>query len=444
MSARPIILFATLIAATGQTQPQPERPAVRTTTSGVIIDVSVVDSKGQPVLDLQPADFQLSEEGKSQRLVSVTLVKGGAARALADRPGATATADRNESVPSDVAAPLAGTTSAPTVTAILFDKLSPETRPSARLAAHEYLSTLSSPGDYVGIFLADLNLVTFHPFTTDVKSLRRAIDRLAATAPANIDSEQFRSRRASALDPNQPPTAGAESGSPGWVTAAERNRRVAEMDMVEKMMAMMELRMEQGYRQMLAEYSGQASIAGLRSIIEGLRALEGRKSVVYFTESLSITSQQKGKFETLIGEANRANVTFYPVDALGLRVHSEEAKLSRNVTLAGAQGIGDSQRDPGPWTKELERQEQLLVSRLTAVLDRLAKETGGFLIENTNNLAAGVARMQQERTTYYLLGYEPTNATADGKFRRVTVKVNRRNVIVRARPGYLAVPLERQ
>jgi VWFA-related protein len=444
MSARSIILFAALFAATAQAQSQPERPAVKITTSGVIIDVSVVDSNGQPVLDLTPADFQLSEDGKSQRLVSVTLVKGGAARALTDRPGATATAERSEVEPSGLPAPLTASTAAPTVTAILFDKLSPETRPSARLAARQYLSTLSSPGDYAGIFLADLNLVTFHPFTTDVDSLRRAIDRLAATAPANIDSEQLRSRRASALDPNQPPTAGAESGSPGWVTAAERNRRLAEMDMVEKMLARMELRMEQGYRQMLAEYSGQASIAGLRSIIEGLRALEGRKSVVYFTESLSITSQQKAKFETLIGEANRANVTFYPIDALGLRVHSEEAKLGRNVTVAGAQGIGDVQRDSGAWTKELERQEQLLVSRPTAVLNRLAKETGGFLIENTNNLAAGVARMQQERTTYYLLGYEPANAIADGKFHRVTVQVNRRNVTVRARPGYLAVPLGRQ
>jgi VWFA-related protein len=444
MCARQIILFATLIVATGHAQSQPGQPAVKTTTSGVIIDVSVVDNNGQPVLDLLPADFQLIEEGKQQRLVSVSLVNGGAARALAERPPATVNVGRTEAVAPGVPAPVTAVTSAPTVTAILFDKLSPEARPSARLAAHQYLSTLSSPRDYAGIFVADLSLITFQPFTNDSESLRRAIDRLAATAPANIDSEYFKSPRAAALDPNQPPTAGAESRTPGWVTAAERNRRLAEMDMVERMLAEMELRMEQGYRQMLAEYSGQASIAGLRSVIEGLRTLEGRKSVVYFTESLSVTSQQKAKFETLIGEANRANVTFYPVDALGLRVHSEQAKLSRNVTVAGSQGLGDTQRDPGPWTKELERQEQLLASGPSAVLGRLAKETGGFLIENTNNLAAGVARMQQERTTYYLLGYEPTNAIADGKFRRVTVKVNRRNVTVRARPGYLAVPLERQ
>ena len=37
---------------------------------------------------------------------------------------------------------------------------------------------------------------------------------------------------------------------------------------------------------------------------------------------------------------------------------------------------------------------------------------------------------------------QPANATMDGTFRRVGVKVKRRNVTARARPGYLAVPQE--
>jgi VWFA-related protein len=108
-----------------------------------------------------------------------------------------------------------------------------------------------------------------------------------------------------------------------------------------------------------------------------------------------------------------------------------------NVETAGGQGLGDVKRGDGAWTKELERQEQLLDSRPTAVLGRLAKDTGGFLIENTNDLAAGVARMQQERLTYYVLGYQTTNTNVDAKFRRVSVKVKRSQVTVRARPGYV-------
>ncbi len=429
------LLLAALLTSSGQSQ----QPPVKATTAGVLIDVSVLDGKGQPVLDLSSADFELNEDGKRQQLVSVTLVKGGQPTSLIS-PTADATPEPKERETAPATRPAARTTPSLTVTAMLFDPLSQESRPSARVAALAYLSTLSPPNDYAGIFAANLTLATFQPFTNDAESLRRAVERFATTAPVNMDSEYFRSRRAAALDPNTPPTAGAESGSPGSVTAAERERKIAGMDVVERMLTQIELRMEQGYRQMLAEYGGQASIAALRSVIEGLRLLEGRKSVLYFTEGLAITSQLKAKFEEVIGEANRANVTFYPVDAKGLRVHSEESKLSRNVTVAGSQGLGDTEREPGGWTKELERQEQLLSSRPGAALGRLAKETGGFLLENTNDLSAGVARMHQERTTYYLLGYQPTNAVMDGRFRRVTVKVKRPKVTVRARPGYVAVP----
>jgi VWFA-related protein len=198
------------------------------------------------------------------------------------------------------------------------------------------------------------------------------------------------------------------------------------------------LRMQESYGQFLAEYGGQSALAGLRAIVSSLAALTGRKSILYFCEDLPITSRLKPKFDALIGEANRANITVYPVDALGLRVHSTEAAVNRNVTLAGAQGLGDASRGDGPYTKELERQEQILSSRPTAALGRLAKETGGFLLDNTNDLGAGVARMQQERTTYYLLGYQPTNVALDATFRKVSVKVKRSRVTVKARPGYTA------
>lgn len=203
----------------------------------------------------------------------------------------------------------------------------------------------------------------------------------------------------------------------------------------------LELKMGEGYQRFASEYEGQASMTGLRAVIDALGTLPGRKSVLYFTESLQVTTTLKPKFDALIGQANRANITVYTVDAAGLRVHSKEAELGRNVSVAGAQGVGDERRGDGPWTKDLEKQEQLLSSRPTASLGRLAKETGGFLLENTNDLAAGVARMRQERTTYYLLTYQSTNPALDGSFRRVSVKVKRPKVTVRARPGYVAAPL---
>ena len=442
MRARHILLFAILIAPTGHSQSQPERPTVRMTTSGVIIDVSVVDRNGHPVLDLTPADFQLSEEGKGQRLVSVTLVNGGRSRSL-EGPDLAAPLSTPATSPSDTNPPAPEHT--PTVTAILFDKLSPDSMPYGARAALACVSSLVPAQDYAGIFLVDVNFRTVQPFSTDPARLREAVERVARTATMNFRQEARRSGDVvlQKMDPNPPPTAGADSPG-GFATVAERQRWLASLHPADKTMAEMTWRMEQAYRQIAVEYEGHTSIAALRAVVDALALLPGRKSVLYFTENLPVSDRLKPRFDAIIGYANRANITFYPVDAAGLRLHSKEAELGRNVSVAGAQGIGDAPREDGPWTKELERQNQLLISRPTAILGRLAKETGGFLIENTNDLGAGVARMQHERTAYYLLGYEPANATADGRFRRVTVKVHRRNVTVRARPGYLAVPAERR
>ena len=436
--ACPAFLFA---AATLYAQSNPQQPSVMSTTVGVLIDVSVSDAKGLPVLDITPNEFEITEDGVRQQIVSVSLVQGGVVRRLS-RSGNSSNPTAQHSAAganTEVATPTGDVPEiVPTLTAILFDRLSPEVRPMARKAALAYVSTLSPPHDYAGVFLADTALNTFQPFTSVQEKLAQAVDRLTATASANVSAASVsESPRIQGMDPNVGPTAAAESGG-GFLNALDRERRLKELGGVEQALARMELRMREGYLRFLAEFEGESSLAGLRAVVSSLGALRGRKSILYFTEHLPLTARLKPRFDALIGEANRANVTVYTVDAVGLRVHSSEAAAARSIGIAGSQGVGDAQRGDGPWTKELEHQDQLLSSRLTAVLGRLAKDTGGFLIENTNDLGSGVARMKQERTTYYLLAYQPTNARFDGKFRRVGVKVKRSKVNLKARPGYIA------
>jgi VWFA-related protein len=413
-----------------------QQPPVTTVTTGVVVDVTVVDGKGKPVLDLAPEDFELFEDGARQRIVSATLVQRGVVRPLETSGAAGGQPSQAASTQSTSRASSPEGAITPSLTAILFDRLSPESRALAHRAALAYVATLTPPHDYAGVFLADLSLRTFQPFTNQPEKLARAVDLVSATAPANTSLEAG-SARIQGMDPNQGPTAGVESAG-GFTDAIDRERRIKQMGLVEAMLARMELRMREGYQQFLAELEGQSALAGLRSVVSSLAALPGRKSILFFAESVPITARLKSKFDALIGEANRANVTVYAVDAAGLRVHSKEAELGRNVSVAGGQGIGDVKREEGAWTKELEKQEQMLNSRPGAVLGRLAKDTGGFLLENTNDLGAGVARMQQERTTYYLLTYQPTNTKLDGQFRKINVKVKRPKMTVRARPGYVA------
>jgi VWFA-related protein len=430
-----LVLAATFASA------QDQRPTVRTATAGVLIDVTVLDKDGRPITDLTGADFEISEDGKLQQIVSATLMRGG----LPTHINAAAAAQASSGRPTDgSAAPASSPTPTPTVTAILFDSLSSDARPFATKAAAQFISTLSSPNEYAGVFESGLAMTTVLPFTNHAADLRAAIDHVANTPTDNLSAEAERKRaitRTQGLDPATPVTTGAEE-SRGWTTLAEYEQRLyvpggRGADPREALLTRMALRMQDGYSRFLNEYEGDGSLAGLRSAVAALAPLSGRKSVLYFTEELPITSRLKPRFDSLISEANRANVTVYVVDAAGLRVNSKEAETSRGVNVAGAQGVGDVSRD-GAFTKDLEKQEQMLSSRPAAALGRLANETGGFLIDNTNDLGKGVARMQSERTTYYLLGYQPTNTALDGKFRKVTVKVKRGKYIVRARTGYIA------
>lgn len=41
-----------------------------------------------------------------------------------------------------------------------------------------------------------------------------------------------------------------------------------------------------------------------------------------------------------------------------------------------------------------------------------------------------------ELRTVYSMAYTPTNLNYDGRFRKIRVQVNKRDVVIRTRPGY--------
>lgn len=119
----------------------------------------------------------------------------------------------------------------------------------------------------------------------------------------------------------------------------------------------------------------------------------------------------------IIGEANRSNASFYTVDPRGLAVFDSPIGPERppNVIVDAA----------------------ILRTRLEA-LRTLAGATDGLAVMNSNDLNAGLQRIADDLTSYYLLGYYSTNGKLDGKFRNIKVRVKRPGVEVRARKGYRA------
>jgi Mg-chelatase subunit ChlD len=73
-------------------------------------------------------------------------------------------------------------------------------------------------------------------------------------------------------------------------------------------------------------------------------------------------------------------------------------------------------------------------------LKDLADRSGGqvYRADNVGALPQAFAAIAAELRTQYLLGYYPSNPERDGSYRKISVKTTRKDIAIRARPGYRA------
>jgi VWFA-related protein len=114
-------------------------------------------------------------------------------------------------------------------------------------------------------------------------------------------------------------------------------------------------------------------------------------------------------------EANRANVTFYPIGAQGLAVYDAPMGPERPPPPSVDMGILRARQDS---------------------LREIAANTDGVAVVSTNDIEGGLRRIVADLSSYYLFGYYSTNTKLDGRFRNISVRVKRPGVQVRARRGY--------
>jgi VWFA-related protein len=423
------VLVACGLLATARPRPAAFQEPGQRLTSGaaaIVVDAVVRDSKGKPVTDLRTDDFQLLEDGVPQDIGDVTVVMPGVARRANEAAGGS---DKRPEVQPRLAAAPAG----PGFLAIVFDRLSPDARPLAYKGALACLDTMQ-PDDYVGIFLADLTLTTIQPYTNDRERLRAAIKDVASRATSVFDRTAIKdmNRSGSAGDDHAsvPVTASPESVGRSVDTRGGGGGRGAPVTADTSSRWEIMARDQQGY----------ATTDALIAIAAALGRLPGRKSVVFFAEGLAIPSAVLPHFRNVVATANRGNVSVYTIDAAGLRVQSKDAETGREVRAMGAAGIevgadGSNQSN----IAMMERNEDVLRKDPRTSLTLLAVQTGGFLVENTNDLAKAFQQIDADRRFHYLLTYPPKNTSFSGEWRSLAVKVPGRRVTIRARSGYLAV-----
>lgn len=413
----------------GQTQTPPPQRAVEaegTSVTAIVVDVVVRDRDGNPVQGLRQEDFEIQEDGVPQTIGSMTAVAKPAVAPAAEAP-----------LPGPGEPVGEAAKKAPEVLALVFDRLSTESRALAHSAALQYVGDGKVAANVIAVFGIDLSLIFYQPFTRDADAIRAGIESAGGRSTSTFGSTREAQQRATEQmirsgDALNTMTANAgPGGAPQGIGGAAADAQFAQM----------QRRMLDSFQALERDEQGYSTSNALMAVVSAMRAIPGRKSVVFFTEGLAIPPNVQARFQSVIDAANRANVSIYPMDAAGLRTLSTTKETQDGVAEASQIALArNPTRDVDrPMMAALERNEDLLRADPHSGLNRLADQTGGFLIANTNDLRAGFSRIDTDMRNYYVLTYVPSNTAFDGRFRTIDVKVKRSDVRVSSRKGYFAV-----
>ena len=366
----------------------------------------MLDKNGRFVLDLTAKDFQLTEDGKPKPIDQLFLVRGKTAPARS-APATTADAPFAPPPPS---AP------APRVFIAVFDDdhLSPGGFKRVQAAATTLFEKEFQPGDIGGV--VSKGAMANKRLTSDREELLKAVNQAQPSSKSNSklfdlrewpslnDAEAFQIakkglrnddvldqavRRACADDPDA-----CKRISPDATIYEKAQRMTAEM-----------------------QTSSDQTLRMLAGLMNGLERIDGRKTILLLSEGF-IADESWPIVQQTVGAAARANARIYSLDARGLD--------------RGRQPIGN-------YAPHDDTLGNLLASFDIGAdsINSLAVDTGGFVVKNTNIFDQVIGQIAAEAGTYYVLGYQSAVKT-DGTFHKISVKVNRGGVTVRARRGFIA------
>ena len=393
----------------------------------VTVDVVVLDKDGNPVPGLTRQDFEVEEDGRVQQITEFQSVElpPPSATARSARPAP----ERRISFNSITAGHIPGR-----AFVLVFDdiNLTRVQAAEAKKALRKFVETATTDEDSVSIITTSGG-GWFHARTaTDRQKLLALADREQGKYIEDTSAERMTDFEAMRITVFQDTTVAARvrrryanyrvNGmqpvtTPGGVDDMPRiEESRGNVGVVEPYI---ESRASAVYSQIVAR--NRMTLGILERALKALEGTRGRKSVILLSKGF-IHDPETGTFKEVSQAARRANVAIYFVDARGL--------VATTSNFTASEGSPIDARDIGAAFADIALDAEGAVS--------VAEDSGGFAIRNTNDLSAGLDRVARESRSYYLLGYVPPNPKADGKFRRISVKVKRPGLTVRARRGYFA------
>jgi VWFA-related protein len=397
----------------GQTKPADDQDVVRITTNLVQID-AVVTKDGKPVRNLKAEDFEIYEDGRRQEITSFAFISNMTAT---ERSGEKSPApDKTEvNLPPG---PVKRDVPRRTIAVVVDDLgLSFESMSNVRRQLRKFVTEQLEPNDLVAIVRTSGEIGTLQQFTNDKRLLTRAVDHLRWNPCSRMGVSIF-------------PRYGQAQTGFDWESCNP---------------------FDDGTKR------------ALHFILDALAKVPGRKSMILMSDDMPIRKEEEQAADSAVSvgstvpigpdainrgsalrkiaeKAIRSSVVIYSVDTQGLQVTGLTA--SDNVTSPPP--IGASQKkvaidDPNPANAMMRQRWYLLQIRREGAL-RLAQQTGGFQITNSNGFQ--LDRILEDQSGYYLLGYRPTEETFNRQFHEIKVKVKRSGMTARSRFGFYGVTEE--
>ncbi|MGO9094744.1 MAG: VWA domain-containing protein [Bryobacteraceae bacterium] len=384
--------FSPALAQTGSAPAvAPERAAtVVSNVDEVALDLVARDKKGNFVADLKLEDLEI--------------VDGGSPVGIKDLR-------------------LAGVSAHPRAVTLLFDDMEPGNARSARDAALEVLKGAPATGLSFAVLRVDGRLHLVQGPTGDREALKKAVNAATLGPAAEYLAEVAAAEKQMTED-----------------TRGGPNQKSAKLLLAQMLASQM----------MIQDTRYTPSVAGLLAVSQGQQEVPGRKTVVYFSQSLSWNRSDPETLRSIVKEANRSRVSIYSIDAhavdpqagAGLAVSGALAR-SANVSQTGV-APASSPTAPAPTTdtlfsQQMGRFEDSEIIGGKTPLDAICQSTGGSH-EYGGDTRRSARNIDGALGPYYEASFTPPSQAGEGRFRQVKVRALRAGVVLEAREGYFVPP----
>jgi VWFA-related protein len=378
-----------------------QRYMLKVTTNEVLVDVRVTDRKGNPVTNLKQSDFKVYEDGVLQEINSFDLENIQKLAQETGENGQPAVINLGKLPRTTPQQTFRSIVQNHRLVVLFFDLTSMQIPDLLRAlqSAQHFIKTQLTPADLVAVVTYTSDLRLLQDFTNDRDALSKAIKSIQVGQSSTLASNGSMGE-AGGTDSFGNTVVTQDTGNAFTPDETEFNI-----------------------------FNTDEKLSALQSLANLLQAVPGRKSVIHFSSGIEQTGvDNEAQLQATVDAANRGDVSFYTLDARGL--------------AAMPPGGGASSASPSGtaiYTADAVSSQISSLHNSRETLSTLATDTGGRMFTDLNNFAPVFNYVQKENSTYYLIGYSPSNTKADGRFRRIRVElVEGRGLKVEARPGYYA------